>query len=175
MALLNRLTLMLTPFVGYPSWRCCSWPPVWIAVSPRLAWRAGLSAPLLWLTVRLCLCEESVRSWEVTSCVSWDWQGTCGPTSTVTLSPLNLHTGIHHTLKCSVWCGKAVQPDPSPCPCLNSIIPPANFIWPHHLLSAVFHACAAYSLLLPSIGTRAYSSAEEGIRTRPRPPQGQKS
>lgn len=134
---------------------------------------------LLWLTVHLCLCERSLRSWEVTSSSSESDRAPVTEPHHDSFTPEPTHTySIYHTLKYSEWCSKAVQSDPSPWPA-------STVLSPLPVSSALTTCCqlyftqlvlsAAYSLLFPSIGTRAYSCARSRYETRPSPPQGQKS
>lgn len=96
---------------------------------------------LLWSTVFGWLKNDLI-------CV-WEWQGNCPHTPPSVCDPLNPRArgDTHISRSCSpVWCSNTATWHISLFH-FNSIIPPANFIWPQHLLSAVFQSARALHIL----------------------------
>lgn len=145
---------MLLPIVSYSSVCGWKWPPVWLAGIQN-----SLVRTLLWLTsVHLHVCEKSLSAWEVISCKpESDRAPVVGPHR----EPEN----TYDTLMCS-WTSKAVQCDPSPFVASTVLSPtskfPANFIWPHHLLPAVFHSGQEPSVSLHKQQSSARSRHDPG-------------
>ena len=134
---------------------------------------------LLWLTVRLCLCVcvcvcvrrlEGPEKWPH---LGLRVTGHLWPNLTVTLSP---RTPPTHAWRCAQYgavklCNLTHHPA-----LLQRYYPPLR------ISSGLTTCCqlyfsqampsAAYSLLFPSIGTRAYSCARSSYETRPNPPSG---
>ena len=179
--------------MSYSSECCWSWPPVWLAVSLRLARWAGLSTPCSdWLcacvSVCVCVCvcvcvyEATLGSWEMTSSGPESDRAPVTEPHRDSFTPYPTHTQLKmhtsHTLMRSVWCGKAVQSDPSTSSASTVLSPlriSSGLTTCRQLYFSQAMPSAAYSLLFASIGTRAYSCARSSYETRPNPPRGQKS